>query len=191
MSLTYWRDERSGSYRANIVFRGAEAAKKADAAKKKAEKDALLAEEDQVEAPVVVLPGIGAGLLRLRLGQDESALQQGVGMSRIPGREVRVDTVTDLGVIGNGDLEQAVCGQRRIRTVRGGGLCGDGGQGPGDGAPVPEAHAVRERWPETRIIVCSACDPLEAALLPETVHFIPKPCAERLVRKALQALRLH
>ena len=53
------------------------------------------------------------------------------------------------------------------------------------------AHAVRERWPETRIIVCSACVPLEAALLPETVHFIPKPCAERLVRKALQALRLH
>ena len=68
-------------------------------------------------------------------------------MSRIPGREVRVDTVTDLGVIGNGDLEQAVCGQRRIRTVRGGGLCGDGGQGPRDGAPVPEAHAVREPAP--------------------------------------------
>ncbi|WP_192709691.1 response regulator [Methylobacterium sp. OAE515] len=53
------------------------------------------------------------------------------------------------------------------------------------------AHAVRARWPETRIIVCSGCDPLEAATLPEAAHFISKPCAERLVRKALQALRLH
>ena len=53
------------------------------------------------------------------------------------------------------------------------------------------AHAVRARWPETRIIVCSGCDPLEAATLPEAAHFISKPCAERVVRKALQALRLH
>ncbi|MCJ2101829.1 response regulator transcription factor, partial [Methylobacterium sp. E-046] len=53
------------------------------------------------------------------------------------------------------------------------------------------AHAVRARWPETRIIVCSGCDPLEASLLPGAAHFIAKPCAERLVRKALQVLRLH
>jgi two-component system, response regulator PdtaR len=53
------------------------------------------------------------------------------------------------------------------------------------------AHAVRARWPDTRIIVCSGCDPMEAALLPEAAHFIAKPCGERLVRKALQALDLH
>ena len=53
------------------------------------------------------------------------------------------------------------------------------------------AHTVRARWPETRIIVCSGCDPLEAATLPDSAHFISKPCAERVVRKALQELRLH
>ncbi|QGY05927.1 response regulator [Methylobacterium mesophilicum SR1.6/6] len=53
------------------------------------------------------------------------------------------------------------------------------------------AHAVRARWPETRIIVCSGCMPHEAALLPDEAHFIAKPCGERLVRKALQVLRLH
>ena len=31
------------------------------------------------------------------------------------GTAALVSTVTDLGMIGNGDLEQAVCGQRRIR----------------------------------------------------------------------------
>ena len=53
------------------------------------------------------------------------------------------------------------------------------------------AHAVCARWPETRIIVCSGCAREEAALLPETAYFIAKPCAERLVRRALQLLRLH
>jgi CheY-like chemotaxis protein len=53
------------------------------------------------------------------------------------------------------------------------------------------AHAVRARWPNIQIIVCSGCDPLEAVLLPEEAHFIAKPCAEKLVRKALQALQLH
>ena len=53
------------------------------------------------------------------------------------------------------------------------------------------AHTVRARWPKTRIIVCSGCDPMEAALLPDEAHFIAKPCGERLVRKALQTLRLH
>ena len=53
------------------------------------------------------------------------------------------------------------------------------------------AHAVCALWPETRIIVCSGCDPMEAALLPDAAHFIAKPCAERLVRKALQVLQLH
>jgi hypothetical protein len=53
------------------------------------------------------------------------------------------------------------------------------------------AHAVVARWPETKVIVCSGCTPDEAALLPDTAHFIPKPCAERVLRKALQALQLH
>ncbi|GJE14610.1 response regulator [Methylobacterium longum] len=53
------------------------------------------------------------------------------------------------------------------------------------------ARAVSARWPETRIIVCSGCAREEAALLPEAAHFIAKPCAERLVRRALQVLRLH
>ena len=53
------------------------------------------------------------------------------------------------------------------------------------------AHAVRARWPETRIIVCSGCDPREATALPEEAHFIAKPCGEKLVRKALKALHLH
>jgi CheY-like chemotaxis protein len=53
------------------------------------------------------------------------------------------------------------------------------------------AHTVRARWPETRIIVCSGCEPHEAALLPEEAHFISKPCAMRVVRKALQVLQLH
>jgi CheY-like chemotaxis protein len=53
------------------------------------------------------------------------------------------------------------------------------------------AHTVRARWPETRIIVCSGCDSIEAAALPDEAHFIPKPGAERLMRKALQVLQLH
>ena len=53
------------------------------------------------------------------------------------------------------------------------------------------AHATTERWPETKIIVCSGCLPAEAALLPERAHFIAKPCAEKLVRQALEALQLH
>lgn len=53
------------------------------------------------------------------------------------------------------------------------------------------AHATTARWPNTRIIVCSGCDPLEAALLPDSAYFINKPCAERVVRKALQVLHLH
>lgn len=53
------------------------------------------------------------------------------------------------------------------------------------------AHTTIERWPETKIIVCSGCDPLEATLLPDCAYFINKPCAERVVRKALQALHLH
>lgn len=53
------------------------------------------------------------------------------------------------------------------------------------------AHAVVVRWPDTKIIVCSGCMPDEAALLPDAAHFIPKPCVERVVRKALQALHLH
>ena len=53
------------------------------------------------------------------------------------------------------------------------------------------AHAVCERWPETRIIVCSGCTSNEAALLPDEAHFIAKPCGERLVRNALRSLRLH
>ena len=53
------------------------------------------------------------------------------------------------------------------------------------------AHLCAERWPETRIIVCSSCHRSEAAQLPQTAHFIPKPCAEKLVRSALKALRFH
>ncbi|KAA0122846.1 response regulator [Methylobacterium sp. P1-11] len=53
------------------------------------------------------------------------------------------------------------------------------------------AHAAGKRWPETKIIVCSGCTREEAALLPDAAHFIAKPCGERLVRRALQALRLH
>ncbi|KQS58176.1 response regulator receiver protein [Methylobacterium sp. Leaf361] len=53
------------------------------------------------------------------------------------------------------------------------------------------AHTVCARWPETRIIVCSGCAREEAALLPDAAHFIAKPCAERLVCKALQMLQLH
>ncbi|MGT2478837.1 response regulator (plasmid) [Methylobacterium oryzae CBMB20] len=53
------------------------------------------------------------------------------------------------------------------------------------------AHAAGMRWPETKIIVCSGCTREEAALLPDAAHFIAKPCGERLLRRALQALRLH
>jgi CheY-like chemotaxis protein len=53
------------------------------------------------------------------------------------------------------------------------------------------AHATTARWPETRIIVCSGCTHEEAALLPECAYFLNKPCAEKLVRKALKALQLH
>lgn len=52
------------------------------------------------------------------------------------------------------------------------------------------AHTVCARWPDTRIIVCSGCTRQEAALLPSTAYFIVKPCAERVLRKALLALRL-
>ena len=53
------------------------------------------------------------------------------------------------------------------------------------------AHAVVTRWPETKIIVCSGCLREEAERLPSCALFIGKPCAERLVRKALKALQLH
>ena len=58
-----------------------------------------------------------------------------------------------------------------------------------DGSDLAQATATR--WPETKIIVCSGCTRAEAAKLPECVQFINKPCAERLVRKALQVLQLH
>jgi two-component system, response regulator PdtaR len=53
------------------------------------------------------------------------------------------------------------------------------------------AHDAGRRWPEMKIIVCSGCSREEAALLPDAAQFIAKPCGEKLVRKALQALRLH
>ncbi|MCJ2135605.1 response regulator [Methylobacterium sp. J-026] len=62
---------------------------------------------------------------------------------------------------------------------------------PGGMSGVDLAHAVASRWPETAIIVCSGCMPEAAEDLPEDAHFISKPCAEKLVRKALTALQLH
>ena len=53
------------------------------------------------------------------------------------------------------------------------------------------AHVCVERWPDTRIIVCSGCHPDEAEQLPDGAHFIPKPCVDKLVRRALTALQLH
>lgn len=53
------------------------------------------------------------------------------------------------------------------------------------------AHVCADRWPNTRIIVCSGCLPEEAAQLPDAAHFIPKPCVERQVQTALRALQLH
>ena len=53
------------------------------------------------------------------------------------------------------------------------------------------AHVVVTRWPETKIIVCSGCLREEAERLPSSAHFIGKPCADKLVRKALKALQLH
>ncbi|MGU3663809.1 response regulator [Methylobacterium sp. A49B] len=53
------------------------------------------------------------------------------------------------------------------------------------------AHTTTARWPETKIIVCSGCDPRVAARLPDCAYFLNKPCADKLVRKALQVLRLH
>ena len=53
------------------------------------------------------------------------------------------------------------------------------------------AHTATERWPETKIIVCSGCTLEEAARLPQCAYFLNKPCAERVVRKALQVLSLH
>jgi two-component system, response regulator PdtaR len=53
------------------------------------------------------------------------------------------------------------------------------------------AHATTARWPGTKIIVCSGCNPLEAALLPESAYVLSKPRAEPVLRKALAALRLH
>ncbi|MDP4004144.1 response regulator [Methylobacterium sp. NEAU K] len=61
--------------------------------------------------------------------------------------------------------------------------------GPMDGCDL--AHTVRARWPATRIIVCSGCTREEAALLPEKISFIVKPCAERVLRQAVLALRLN
>lgn len=52
------------------------------------------------------------------------------------------------------------------------------------------AHACAERWPRIRIIICSGCAPSETARLPQSAHFIAKPCAESQVRKALKKLRL-
>lgn len=61
--------------------------------------------------------------------------------------------------------------------------------GPMNGCDL--AHVVVSRWPETKIIVCSGCLREEAERLPSSAHFIGKPCAETLVRKALRALQLH
>lgn len=52
------------------------------------------------------------------------------------------------------------------------------------------AHRVAERWPQTRIIVCSGCPREEAERLPDSAHFIAKPCVEMLVRRALKILRV-
>jgi CheY-like chemotaxis protein len=62
---------------------------------------------------------------------------------------------------------------------------------PGEMDGCDLAHAATTRWPETKVIVCSGCTREEAAKLPACVQFINKPCAERLVRKALKVLQLH
>ncbi len=62
---------------------------------------------------------------------------------------------------------------------------------PGIMTGIDLAHVCADRWPETRIIVCSGCLPEEAAELPDAAHFIPKPCVERAVQTALRALRRH
>jgi CheY-like chemotaxis protein len=64
-------------------------------------------------------------------------------------------------------------------------------QMPGGMSGIELAHTVASRWPETAIIVCSGCMPEVAEELPEDAHFISKPCAEKLVRKALTVLQLH
>jgi FixJ family two-component response regulator len=51
------------------------------------------------------------------------------------------------------------------------------------------AHTVALRWPETAIIVCSGCEQ-DVEGLPEKARFISKPCAEPMLREALQALDL-
>ena len=53
------------------------------------------------------------------------------------------------------------------------------------------AHTTAVRWPETKIIVCSGCTLEEAARLPRCAYFLNKPCEDKLVLKALQALHLH
>lgn len=57
---------------------------------------------------------------------------------------------------------------------------------PGIMSGIDLAHVCAERWPDTRIIVCSGCLREEAAKLPHAAHFIPKPCAERQVRTILK-----
>lgn len=62
---------------------------------------------------------------------------------------------------------------------------------PGIMNGIDLALVCADRWPDTRIIVCSGCLRDEAGQLPEAAHFISKPCAERQVRTALEGLRLH
>lgn len=106
---------------------------------------------------------------------------------------LRLDTVDMLDALGFEVLEacHAAEAMQHLEQADGVALLYTDVHMPGSMCGRQLAHVCAERWPETRIIVCSSCHKSETEKLPEAAHFIPKPCAERLVRTALKALRLH
>ena len=105
---------------------------------------------------------------------------------------IRIETAMMLEELGF-DVMEANCGRaalQHLEAMGGAALLYTDVDMPGGLDGFELAHSVTARWPRTAVIVCSGCLPKVAAGLPDKARFIAKPCAERSVREALQALSL-
>jgi len=60
---------------------------------------------------------------------------------------------------------------------------------PGEMDGLALAHTVRERWPQTTIVICSGNEPPAADELPANVTFMPKPCNGPKIDGLLTAIK--
>lgn len=59
---------------------------------------------------------------------------------------------------------------------------------PGDMDGIALAHFVRDRWPPTVIVICSANNPPNPSDLPQNTTFIAKPCTGPKIERLLSSI---